>query len=228
MVLEVPKSYTVTALDYTDLFQYNAGAGSGYVSVISVLTDIKSAYEGLFGGTLSCVITEDATTDIYTITWDGITTDPESDPSYGNPVAISIYSFDGGSQASAQWTYAAICPCPPSVNPDDAEDCLDCYEGQMSFCDDTFDVEGLEASKDYTIKVVDNVSGMAYQVSATADAFGIATLDLTDFPSGLFTPFNSPLTLTVTDSNGDAVVLTYGYVNYSCINIQVINTSSIA
>jgi hypothetical protein len=228
LVLNVPKSYTITTLDQGNFFEYNSGAGSGYTSIVQVLTDIKASHEGLFGGTFSWVITEDATHDIYTVTWDGLATDPESNPSYGNPVSIYIYNFDGGLQVSAQFTYAAICPCPPSVDPADAEDCLSCYDIEMDFCDASFDVDGLEASESYTIIVSDNLSGKSYEYPVTADAFGTCEIITADFPSGAFTPFNSPLTLSVLDSNGDPVVLTYGYVNYSCISLTVLNVSTIS
>jgi hypothetical protein len=227
LVLRVPKTYALTSLSYTDIFEHTGGSGSPYSSVVNVLTAIKASYESLYGGTFSWVITEDATHDFYTVTWDGLTTDPANETE-GNPVCL--YMIDGvtSEQVSAQFTYAAICPCPPSVDPADADDCLSCYDINMDFCAPSFDVEGLEASLDYTIIIADNVSGKSYEYPVTADAFGTCEIITADFPSGAFTPFNSPLTVSVLDSNGEPVVLTYGYVNYSCINMTVLNVSTIS
>jgi hypothetical protein len=227
LVLNVPKSYTLTDITYTTLSEFTSGGSSPFATIPLMLADIKSTFEAANGGTFAWVETENATHYIYTVTWDGLTTDPANELT-GNPVAIYYLDNISGDTGAAQFTYAAICPCPPSVDPADAEDCLSCYDIEMDFCDASFDVEGLEASESYTIIVSDNLSGKSYEYPVTADAFGTCEIITADFPSGAFTPFNSPLTLSVLDSNGDPVVLTYGYVNYSCISLTVLNVSTIS
>jgi hypothetical protein len=122
---------------------------------------------------------------------------------------------------------SAESPCPPSVNPDDATDCLSCYPLEIEFCDSTFDIEGLEADTEYTIKIKDNVSNKTYDYVATSDQYGIIEITTANYPTGVFTPFNSPLSITILDEKGDPVILTYGYVNYSCLELNVTNTTTI-
>ncbi len=119
-------------------------------------------------------------------------------------------------------------PCPPSVNPEDATDCLSCYPLEIEFCDSTFDIEGLEADTEYTIKITDNVSNKTYDYVGVTDQYGIIEITTADYPSGVFTPYNSPLSISILDVNGDPVVLTYGYVNYSCLELNVSNTISVS
>lgn len=123
---------------------------------------------------------------------------------------------------------SAESPCPPSVNPDDATDCLSCYPLEIEFCDSTFDIEGLEADTEYTIKITDNVSNKTYDYVGISDQYGIIEITTANYPTGVFTPYNSPLSISILDVNGDPVILTYGYVNYSCLELNVTNTTTIA
>lgn len=117
------------------------------------------------------------------------------------------------------------CPeCPPSVNPEDATDCLSCYQQEANFCETPITILGLSDNTDYTLNILDNVSGKTYTYDVTTDGNGEADIDTADFPTGLFSPYNSPFTITIKDTNGNDVVLTYGYVNYSCIDLTIINS----
>ena len=178
-VLRVPLTYVASILSYASFYEFSSGA-SGGLSVLDVLNSIKTGFEANQGGTFSWVITTDATYTYYTISWTGLSSDPATDPLYGNPVGFYIYAYDGGEQTSTQFLSADLCdaqgncqPCPPSVNPDDATDCLSCYPLEIEFCDSTFDIEGLEADTEYTIKIKDNVSNKTYDYVAVADQYGI-------------------------------------------------------
>jgi hypothetical protein len=241
-ILRVNKSYTFTTLTYLDIYEFSVGSNSGGVDIISVLGAIKTSNETYYGGTFSWITSSDATYDIYTISWTGLTADPALDPPLtggsilGNPVAIYINDeTDTNLYANAQYIYGSLCedtgnctPCPPSVNPEDATDCLSCYSKEILFCDATFDIEGLEADTEYTIKITDNVSNKTYEYVGVADQYGIIEITTADYPTGVFTPYNSPLTITILDANGDPVVLTYGYVNYSCIELTTTNTTTVS
>ena len=234
-VLRVPQAGSFTQITLLDVFEFGLGNTSPLASVVATLTYLKSTYEGLFGGTYSWVITSDATYDIYTISWTGLTIDPITDPTRGNVVALILIDDLSSEQAATQYVYSSICeatgsctPCPPSVNPDDATDCLSCYPLEIEFCDSTFDIEGLEADTEYTIKIKDNVSNKTYDYVAVADQYGIIAITTANYPTGVFTPYNSPLSISILDVNGDPVILTYGYVNYSCLELNVTNTTTIA
>jgi hypothetical protein len=233
-ILRVPLTYTISSITYSLLWEFTGGGAGAFATIPATLNSIKSDVEATAGGTFSWVITSDATYDIYSISWTGLTTDPTTIQN-GNPVCI--YYIDGlsGDQGSTQFIYGDICeatgsctPCPPSVNPDDATDCLSCYPLEIEFCDSTFDIEGLEADTEYTIKITDNVSNKTYDYVAVADQYGIIEITTANYPTGVFTPYNSPLSISILDVNGDPVILTYGYVNYSCLELNVTNTTTIA
>ena len=240
-ILRVPNTYVASNIDVSDIWEFTAGNTGPLASVVAVLNSQKSILEGYYGGTFSWVITSDATYDIYTITWTGLTADPATDPNLitttllGNPVCFFIFNFDGSETSSTQYFSTEQCeatgsctPCPPSVNPDDATDCLSCYPLEIEFCDSTFDIEGLEANTEYTIKITDNVSNKTYDYVATSDQYGIIEITTANYPTGVFTPYNSPLSISILDEKGDPVILTYGYVNYSCLELNVTNTTTIA
>ena len=231
-VLRVPLTFVPTGLSIPNFFEFSSG-GAGGATISDCLTSIKPGWEAIGGGTFSWVITTDATYTYYTISWTGLTSDPATDPNNGNPVAIVIIDAINGTFAT-QFLSADLCdaqgncqPCPPSVNPDDATDCLSCYPLEIEFCDSTFDIEGLEADTEYTIKITDNVSNKTYDYVAVADQYGIIAITTANYPTGVFTPYNSPLSISILDVNGDPVILTYGYVNYSCLELNVTNTTTI-
>lgn len=123
---------------------------------------------------------------------------------------------------------SATSPCPPSVNPEDATDCPSCYDQSIAFCDSVIEILGLDASTEYDFKITDQATGKVYNYTATTDGFGEADLLTADFPTGLFTPYNGAFTISIFDVDGNPVILTYGYVNYSCIELTVTNTTTIA
>lgn len=226
-VLRVPLTATGTGLTYINQFELTGGGGSE-VSVVAVLVQVKASCESLYGGTFSWAITTDATFTYYTISWTGLTSDPALDNATGNPTFIYISGFDLGEQVSTQFLSTDLCdaqgacrPCPPSVNPDDATDCMTCYPLEIGFCDASIDILGLEDTTEYNFEIVDQSTGKMYTYTATTDGFGGAEIITADFPTGLFTPYNGAFTISVFDSNGDPVTLTYGYVNYSCIELTV-------
>ena len=168
--------------------------------------------------------------DNYAFTFTGLTTDPDTDAVNGYGIVMFAVQADDSTFYSASWLSTTDCEsnglCPPSVNPEDATDCLSCYQQTISTCPDTIVIEGLDTDTDYVFTVTDNVSGKKYTYAVTSDGFGDGTIDTTAFPAGLFTPYNSPMTLTITE-NGSPVTLTYGYVNYSCIELVINNDEAL-
>ena len=241
-ILRVPLTFTFTTLNTVDGYEFTSGGASGEPSVVSMLTNLKASHETYFGGTYSWVITNDGTYDIYTIAWTGLTRDPATQGNLvdnvilGNPTFIYAYNDADPSQIiSTQYFSTEQCeatgsciPCPPSVNPEDATDCPSCYDQSIAFCDSVIEILGLDASTEYDFKITDQATGKVYNYTATTDGFGEADLLTADFPTGLFTPYNGAFTISIFDVNGDPVILTYGYVNYSCIELTVTNTTTIA
>ena len=235
-ILRYPLAYPDNSISCSSGWEFSLDAfGAG--GILGVLGQLKTFNEQYYGGTLSWVVTTDGTYDIYTITWTGLTADPATTPSpydsvfRGNPVAF-LYNDDvSGDAGSFQWVYADLCQdtgncpqCPPNVNPDDATDCPDCYSDEVPFCDTPISILGLADSTQYTFSIIDQATGRTYTYTATTDANGQADLATADFPTGLFTPYNGPFTITIFDTNGDPVVLTYGYVNYSCVEVTITNS----
>ena len=229
--LKVPTSATFTNGGYFNLQQTNSGAGIGITGVDAILGYIRdNIYEFLYGGSMTWVKTTAAGFDNYIITLTGLTTDPDTDATNGYGIVAFAVIDDGNTYYSASWLSTTDCEenglCPPSVNPEDAEDCLSCYQQTISTCPDEIVIEGLDTDTDYVFTVTDNVSGKKYTYAVTSDGFGDGTIDTTAFPAGLFTPYNSPMTLTITE-NGSPVTLTYGYVNYSCIELVINNDEAL-
>lgn len=241
-ILRVPKSYTLTTISFVDGYEFVSNSTAGGVGVLSMLADLKASHEIYFGGTYSWVVSSDATYDIYTIAWTGLTRDPATQGNLvdnsilGNPVMIFAYDetdvtlvFATQYLSTEQCEATGSCtPCPPSVNPEDATDCPSCYDQSIAFCDSVIEILGLDASTEYDFKITDQATGKVYNYTATTDGFGEADLLTADFPTGLFTPYNGAFTISIFDVNGDPVILTYGYVNYSCIELTVTNTISVS
>lgn len=143
------------------------------------------------------------------------------------PTAFFVGSLAGQEYLIFATTFETDCPdCPPSVNPEDAEDCLSCYQQQVDNCAAEIVIQGLDDTTTYVISISDPQSGKTYTSTNISDVNGEVTLDTADYPAGLFSPYNSPLTLTILQ-NGQPVTLTYGYVNYSCIDLVVSNQTEI-
>jgi len=238
-ILRVPLSYSPVDTNNAIISTQEFGqSGSGpFTDIVDALTFEKTFYEGNYGGTYSWVITTDATYTYYTISWTGLTLDPNIDPAadaffYGNPVSFLFTDITLGDIFAFAYIYSTICQelgecpeCPPSVNPEDATDCPDCFSDEVPFCDTPITVLGLEASTEYDFKIQDQATGRIYTYTTTTDINGEADLTVADFPTGLFTPYNGPFTITIFDTNGDPVVLTYGYVNYSCLEVTITNST---
>ncbi len=202
----------------------------------TVFAQIKSAISGYYTGVVFTTETHSWSTVTvglnnyyqWSITLEGTATDPSlTGALFIAPtnfyVAITPNLAYGVVIGSAE---ASPCPeCPPSVNPEDATDCLSCYEQYAVNCATPITIQGLDASTEYVITISDNVSGKNYSYTTTTDTNGEADIDTADFPTGLFSPYNSPFTLTITE-NGVPVTLTYGYVNYSCISLNITNTET--
>lgn len=204
-------------------YQLQAGTAGSNGSLSELLGSLETTLEGQWGGSFTWTITTVGSNYQVDISFTGLTTDPESDPLTGDLAALQLVADD-----SAQYTAAlyAACPdCPPSVIPEDATDCLSCYEQYAVNCETPITIQGLDASTEYVITISDNVSGKNYSYTTTTDTNGEADIDTADFPTGLFSPYNSPFTLTITE-NGVPVTLTYGYVNYSCISLNITNTET--
>ena len=239
-ILRVPLAFVFPNVERTDIWEFAAGGSSGLTTIDDVLNSEKTLLEGYYGGTFSWVASSDVSFNIYTISWTGLTADPATDPDLitstvlGNPVALYVNNI-GGDIAACSFFSTEQCEatgncevCPPSVNPEDATDCPSCYDQSIAFCDSVIEILGLDASTEYDFKITDQATGKVYNYTATTDGFGEADLLTADFPTGLFTPYNGAFTISIFDVNGDPVILTYGYVNYSCIELTVTNTTTIA
>lgn len=224
--LLVPTTVTFTGLGVAAIYyQLSSGSTGGASTLTVLLGSIKTTLEGQWGGTFAWDTTTVGSNFQIDVTFTGLSTDPELDPLTGDLSAISLID-DGGNYYTAA-LYVACPDCPPSVNPENATDCLSCYQLEADFCETPITVQGLDASENYTFTIVDNVSGKTYTYAVTTDTNGEADINTADFPTSLFSPYNSPFTITIKDSTGSPVVLTYGYVNYSCIELTIINADTI-
>lgn len=229
--LKVPTSATFTNGGFLTFQQTSSGSADPFSGIDELLNHLRDeVYELNYGGSMTWVKTTVSGFDEYAITFTGITADPTSDAPNGYDIVSFSLQDDSGTLYSASWLSTSICMdnnlCPPSVNPEDAEDCLSCYQQTISTCPGEIVIEGLDTDTEYVFTVTDNVSGKKYTYAVTSDGFGDGTIDTTAFPAGLFTPYNSPMTLTITE-NGSPVTLTYGYVNYSCIELVINNDEAL-
>lgn len=219
-----------------DLFYFNEGSfgvlsgndittPGGITAFESLLsTFITGALPSLPGGTVTSItITYNSGVDTLDINIIG-----EGDNSAINiSASIGIDYINLPSNIAVFRFGSATCPeCPPNVNPDDATDCLDCYQQEADNCATEVVIQGLTASTEYVATITDNQSGKVYNSTITSDGDGELTITTANYPAGLFSPYNSPLTITLTEG-GDDVVLTYGYVNYSCIELTTTNNTEI-
>jgi hypothetical protein len=221
----VPTASTFTssgiAAIYYQLSSGNAGSSQTLQELLGVY---KTVLESDWGGTFTWTTTTVGGNYQIDFVFTGLTDDPSNDPLTGDLAALVLVADDGNVYSS---TFSAVCPgCPPSVNPEDATDCLSCYQQEADFCETPITILGLSDNTDYTLNILDSQSGKTYTYSVTTDGNGEADIDTADFPTGLFSPYNSPFTITIKDTNGNPVVLTYGYVNYSCIDLTIINSYS--
>lgn len=213
-------------------YQLNPGSTSGITGTAQeIIEDLFDTLVGQLGGSYNITTTDLGANTEYMVVYTGLTTDPALQAT-GDLAAIALQA-DSSTFYSASFLSVSdcedlgLCPeCPPSVNPEDATDCLSCYQQTVENCDTSIIIYGLEDTTDYEVTITDNVSGRKYLHSTTSDSDGEITLDTSDFPTGLFSPYNSPMTLTITE-NGSPVTLTYGYVNYSCIELNVINSETV-
>jgi hypothetical protein len=220
----VPTTSTFTssgiAAIYYQLSSGNAGSSQTLQELLGVF---KTTLETYFGGTFAWTTTTVGSNYQIDFTFIGLTTDPSAQPE-GDLASLVLVADDGSVYSSA---FSEICPeCPPSVNPEDATDCLSCYQQEADFCADPITILGLSDNTNYTLNILDSQSGKTYTYDVTTDGNGEADITTGDFPTGLFSPYNSPFTITIKDTNGNPVVLTYGYVNYSCIDLTIINSYS--
>ena len=229
--LKFPVADELTDVTFINLQQTSSGTQGPFSDLTAALNTTKTNYEGLWGGTFSYTTTVNGSFIDIAITYSGLTTDPVTDPINGYDLASLVLInqvgtfFSGAFLSTDACEDNGLCPqCPPSVNPDDATDCPDCYSDEVPFCDTPISILGLADSTQYTFSIIDQATGRTYTYTATTDANGQADLATADFPTGLFTPYNGPFTITIFDTNGDPVVLTYGYVNYSCVEVTITNS----
>lgn len=224
--LLIPTGSAFTNGSYGVLYQQGSGS-SGGTSLNELLGYIKTNLETDWGGTFAWTTTTVGGNYQIDITYTNLTIDPTTGEA-DDLVGLVLIDDIGGIFYSAMSEPCGDCPeCPPSVNPEDATDCLSCYQLEADFCETPITVQGLDASEDYTFTIIDNVSGKTYTYAVTTDGNGEADIDTADFPTSLFSPYNSPFTITIKDSTGSPVVLTYGYVNYSCIELTIVNADTI-
>ena len=217
----IPTTATFTGGSYIIAYQQASGT-SGGTSITELLGLIKTDLEGLWGGTFAWTTTTVSGNYQIDVNYTGLTTDPIT----GGDGDLVVLCLIDDITSLYYMSMSADCPdCPPSVNPEDATDCLSCYEQYAVNCETPITIQGLDASTEYVITISDNVSGKNYTYTTTTDTNGEADIDTADFPTGLFSPYNSPFTLTITE-NGVPVTLTYGYVNYSCISLNITNTET--
>ena len=232
-VFQIPNSVTFSnpSNNHIIFYQKNNGATNGVGTASEIIDILFTLIEESLGGSHVITTATSGSDTIYTVAYTGLSVDP-STQSTGDLASIALQS-DSADFYSAAFYSATVCideglcpQCPPSVNPEDAEDCLSCYQQTVENCDTSIIIYGLSDLTDYDVTLTDNVSGRKYLHSTTSDSDGEITLDTSDFPTGLFSPYNSPMTLTITE-NGSPVTLTYGYVNYSCIELNVINSETV-
>lgn len=222
-ILYLPTTSTYNNCNYGVFNQFSAGGGGPFASYTLAIDSLSVSLEGSYGGSMTYTETVVGSNNKITILFSGFTTDPSLTDDL-----VSLYiSDDANTIFSAAWIPDTLCPtCPPSVNPEDATDCLSCYQQEAEFCDTPIVIDGLDVTTDYVLHIMDNVSGKRYTYNVTTDSNGSADIDTADFPTALFSPYNSPFTITIFDEFGNPVVLTYGYVNYSCIELTISNTSN--
>ncbi len=239
--LKVPISYTFIGpqAGYNTYNQIAAGGSSGYVGglpvIFAALEEFYVVSSG-FGGQFIITTTVFTEYTQYDILYTGLTVDPTTviiQPyNTSDDIQACGLSDDIGQTATAAFISTDICEdldlcptCPPSVNPEDATDCLTCYQETTPFCSDDIEVLGLEADTEYNFKIVDQATGNVYTYTTDTDQYGAALLVTDDFPRALFSPYNGPFTITITDVDLNPVTLTYGYVNYSCIELTIVKTN---
>ena len=230
--LKFPVADEIGDVSFGNFQQTVSGGQANFPNLTDALTATKANYEFFWGGTFSWTTVVNGSFIDIAITYSGLTTDPVTDPTNGYDLSsLTLYNagftaFTGAFLSTDACEDNGLCPtCPPSVNPDDATDCPDCYSDEVPFCDTPISILGLADSTQYTFSIIDQATGRTYTYTATTDANGQADLATADFPTGLFTPYNGPFTITIFDTNGDPVVLTYGYVNYSCVEVTITNST---
>ena len=230
--LKVPVASTWAASSYFSLQQIVSWNAGPFASFAAMIADAKAYYENIWGGTFDYTSTVNGSFNDIAITYTGLTTDPSTDAGNGYDIVSLALIDDDGTFYSGAFLSTTLCEdnglcpqCPPSVNPDDATDCPDCYSDEVPFCDTPISILGLADSTQYTFSIIDQATGRTYTYTTTTDSNGQADLATADFPTGLFTPYNGPFTITINDANGDPVVLTYGYVNYSCVEVTITNST---
>lgn len=218
----IPTASTFTSSGIAAIYYQQSSGNAGSSQTLQELLGVfKTTLETAFGGTFAWTTTTVGSNYQIDFTFTGLTTDPSTQPE-GDLASLALVDDLGNFYTTALYN---TCPeCPPSVNPEDAEDCLSCYQQEADFCETPITILGLSDNTDYTLNILDNVSGKTYTYDVTTDGNGEADIDTADFPTGLFSPYNSPFTITIRDTNGNDVVLTYGYVNYSCIDLTIINS----
>lgn len=229
--LKIPTGTSFNNGGYANFQQTLNGGGTGYNNINQILGTLRDdVYELNYGGSMTWTSQTVAGFEEYTFTFTGLTTDPTTDATNGYDIVMFAVRDENDLYYAASWLSTQVCEendlCRPYVNPEDATDCLSCYQQTISTCPDEIVIEGLDTDTDYVFTVTDNVSGKKYTYTVTSDGFGDGTIDTTAFPAGLFTPYNSPMTLTITE-NGSPVTLTYGYVNYSCIELVINNDEAL-
>jgi len=230
--LKIADSHTWTNGIWTYWGQTLSSGNGPYGTLSDILSDIKSFLEGTWGGTFDWTITVNGSFIDYDFTYNGLSTDPATDSASGyDLVALTLISTEGTAYSASFLSTTlcedlGLCPqCPPSVNPDDATDCPDCYSDEVPFCDTPISILGLEDSTTYIFKITDQATGRIYTYTTDSDVNGQADLSTADFPTGLFTPYNGPFTISIFDTANNPVVLTYGYVNYSCVEVTITNST---
>lgn len=234
-VFKVPNAavFTTVPSGHLVFYQKSTGSTGGSGTVSQVITAVfNGGIVPTLGGSITITTQASGSDTLYFVNYTGLTTDPVNDPLLGDLASISLQD-DDANYYSAKFISTedcvreGLCPdCPPSVNPADAEDCLSCYQQQVDNCAEEIVIYGLNDVTTYTVNITDSQSGKVYTSTKISDVNGEIALDTGDYPAGLFSPYNSPLTLTILQ-NGSPVTLTYGYVNYSCIDILVQNQTEI-
>jgi hypothetical protein len=179
----IPTASTFTGSGITGIYyQLSAGNAGGSQTLQELLGVFKTTLEADWGGTFSWVTTTVGSNYQIDITYTGLTTDPTTNPLIGELSSLAL--IDDGSSIFMAAMYEPCPDCPPSVNPEDATDCLSCYEQYAVNCETPITIQGLDASTEYVITISDNVSGMNYSYTTTTDTNGEADINTADFPTG--------------------------------------------
>ena len=216
-LIKIPAASTFANASFFDFYQVSGGSGSGFASVNAALLNLKAANESTHGGTFSWTTEVVGANTEYTITWLGLTTDPELDPLFGDYISLHIVD-DLSFYFSGKWIEVVeLVDCIPSV-------CDSCYEINRPACEPTYSFAyDLEPATTYVVAFYSS-NNNTYIQEVTTDGSGEFVVDAlaVEFPRGFWTPETGGYIMKIfTDIDlATQVDVTINNVIYNCIQIS--------